>query len=541
MSQTYVIGHQHPDTDSIASAIAYANLLNMTRTGEFIAARCGEINYETEWALEQAGIPAPLLLESIEPCVADIPFMYPYSAPAGMPTIDVAAMMDTHDVRNIPIINENEQLLGIVSEHRLARAYVNPHASEPLSVEPIPLQTLARILHAEILHAAHTELHGWVSIVTDALHVSLSSMTSDDVAVVGDNEPAQLALISAGIAAIIVAEGAPIGERVVEAAKARSVSLLATPLNAFNVGRMVHLSHPAEHVMATDVDTVQLSDLVSTAKKVVTNSRYRTACVVDENRKLLGMLSRNTFIDGIHKSVILVDHNEFAQGLEGIETADVQEIVDHHRIGTLATLYPIRFRNEPVGSTSTIITRLYQEAGVDPDPAMAIILLAGILSDTLVLKMSTTTDEDLKAVRYLAARAGIDSEAFGLALVKKGMDLENIPLDVLLSRDTKRYTLADLSITIAQVLIASDNYPKKYCEEILQKIGIIREHSGDDLYLVMFTDVIAQVSYVYASGPLHLLTQLGYQNQPTVLEHVMSRKKDLLPLIGKALFSSDKS
>ncbi|MDR2855191.1 MAG: putative manganese-dependent inorganic diphosphatase [Methanomicrobiales archaeon] len=537
MQKTYVIGHQHPDTDSIASAIAYAHLLNQIQTGEFIAARCGEINPETAWALEQAGVEAPLLLDSVEPCVADIPFLYPYSASSNMPIIDVAALMNTHDVRNIPIIDENERLIGIVGEYGLARAYVTPHISEQLTVEPIPLETLARILDAKIIYAAQSKLCGNVSIVTAALDVSLSSMSADSVAVVGDNESVQLALISAGIAAIIVSDGAMIGEHVVEEAKRSSVSLLATPLSAFSVGRMVHLSHPAEQVMDTDIDIVHLSDLVSTAKKIVTNSKYRAACVVDENWKLLGMLSRNTFIENIQKSVILVDHNEFAQGPDGLEKADVREIIDHHRIGTQSTLYPIRFQNEPVGSTSTIITSMYQEAGVSPHKALATILLAGILSDTLVLKMSTTTCRDHKAVEYLATHAGIDYESFGMTLIKKGMELENIPLDDLLTRDTKRYTLAKLSITIAQIMTASDCYQKKHETEIKQKIEILRDLSADDLYIVMFTDVLLQVSYLYISGSLHLLTKLEYLEQPLVLKGVMSRKKDLLPMVGKALMN----
>jgi manganese-dependent inorganic pyrophosphatase len=443
--------------------------------------------------------------------------------------------MDTHDVRNIPITNDEDRLIGIVSERKLARTYVCPHAIEQLTVGPILLETLARILQAEIIHEAHPELKGNVSIVTDALHVSLSSMTTDDVAVVGDNEPVQLALISAGIAAIIVAEDAPIGERVLEAAKARSVSLLATSLNAFNVGRMVHLSHPAEYVMDTDIDTVQLSDFLSMAKKKVTHSKYRTAFVVDENRKLLGMLSRNTFLEDIQKSVILVDHNEFMQGPEGLERADIREIIDHHRIGSLTTLRPIRFKNEPLGSTSTIITYMYQEAGIDPEPAIAKILLAGILSDTLVLKMSTTTEKDIKAVEYLAARAGVNYETFGMTLIKTGMDLENTPLDDLLTRDTKRYILVNLSTTIAQIMTPSDSYPRQNAAEITRRLGALREYSGDDLYIAMFTDVLAQVSYLYVSGPANVLTKLEYQQQPIVLENVMSRKKDLLPMIGKKL------
>jgi manganese-dependent inorganic pyrophosphatase len=247
------------------------------------------------------------------------------------------------------------------------------------------------------------------------------------------------------------------------------------------------------------------------------------------------MLSRNTFIEDIQKSVILVDHNEFMQGPEGLEEADIREIIDHHRIGTQTTLHPICFRNEPVGSTSTIITSLYQEAGVLPNKALATILLAGILSDTLILKMSTTTQRDHKAVEYLATHAGLDYESFGMALIKKGMNLENISLDDLLTRDTKRYKLAKLSIAIAQIMTASDSYHTKHGTEIMQRMAALRDHSGDDLHMVMFTDVLLQVSYLYISGSARLLMKLEYQEQPLILKNVMSRKKDLLPMIGKAL------
>ena len=246
MRKTYVMGHRHPDTDSIASAMAYASLLEQTKSGEYIPVRCGEISVETQYVLQRLNLQAPVLMESVEPQVADIPFLHSQSAPYDMPVIDVASLMDEHDVRNIPIVNEHGKLLGLVSEHGLARAYVTPHASEPLRVGPIGLSTLARILQADlVLETGPERLDGKVSIIIDALHVSLSLLGSDDVVIVGDNEPAQLQLITAGIGALIIAQGAPMGDRVREAARTHHVSLIRTPLDAFSVSRMIHLSHPA--------------------------------------------------------------------------------------------------------------------------------------------------------------------------------------------------------------------------------------------------------------------------------------------------------
>ena len=535
MQPIYVLGHRQPDTDSIASAIAYANLLGMVREGSYIAGRCGEINAETQYVLDEAGLTAPVLVESVEPVVRDIPFLYPQQAPHDMAAIDVAAQMDEHDVRNIPIVDENNCLLGLVSEHGLARAYVSPHASLPLRVGPISTETLSRILQAEIVHCAHASLDGQVAIVIDALHVSLSRLGSEDVAIVGDNEPAQLALVSAGIGAMIIAEGAPIGERLRDAARSRNVTLLKTDLDAFSVGRMIHLSHPATAIMGRDVEVVHMDDSLAVATRVVTNSPYRTACVVDEDNHLLGMISRNTFLEEIHKSVILVDHNEFAQAAEGIEEAEVMEIIDHHRLGAITTLRPIQFRNEPVGSTSTIITLRYIEEGVTPSPDIATLLLAGILSDTLVLKMSTTTARDREAVEYLSRLTDRDPLEFGSTLIQKGMDLDQVPPEELLTRDVKEYTLYEKAVVIAQVMTASDQYHAAHDAEIREALSVLRQKAGADLYIVLFTDVIGQVSYLYAAGDSGLLERIGYGCQPVELPSVMSRKKDFFPVFGQKL------
>ncbi|NYT21772.1 MAG: putative manganese-dependent inorganic diphosphatase, partial [Methanomicrobiales archaeon] len=455
MQQVYVIGHRQPDTDSIGSVIGYAALLNRRDPGKYIPAYSGDLNAETRYALSFFGLEAPQPVTSVEPCVSDIPFFYTQRAASDMPTIDVAAMMDEYEVRNIPVTDAGGRFLGIVSEYGLAKAYVTPRREAQLSIGPIPLATLARILDAEICNGGQDEICGKVVIVIDALHVALSRLTCEDIAVVGDNEPVQLALISSGIAALVIAEGAPVGTRTLDAAREKGVSILASPLDAFSVGRMMHLSLPAGQVLATDVPVLRPGDPLAYAKKLVTDSKYRTGCVVDREGKLIGMISRNTFLEEIQKQVILLDHNEYAQAVDGIETAEILEVIDHHRLGAISTLKPVRFQNEPVGSTSTIITRKWMEARIEPDPPVAGMLLAGILSDTLVLKMSTTTPLDKTSVDYLAGITGLDPIAFGTELIGRGMDLEHTPLPVILSRDTKEYSLFGTEVTISQVMIAS--------------------------------------------------------------------------------------
>jgi manganese-dependent inorganic pyrophosphatase len=535
MQKVYILGHHQPDTDSIGSVIGYAELLNAKEPGKYVPAYSGELNAETRFALDYFSAEVPEAVASVEPSVGDIPRFYTEHAPADMPTIDVAAMMEEYDIRNIPVTDSDGRLLGIVSEHGLARAYVTPGREAPLMIGPISLVTLARILDASICITGREQLSGRVAIVIDALHVALSRLTTDDIAVVGDNEPVQLALISSGIAALVIAEGAPVGERSLSAARERKVSILASPLDAFSVGRMMHLSLPAGEVLATDVPVLRPGDPLSYAKKLVTDSKYRTGCVVDSQGKLLGMISRNTFLEEIQKQVILLDHNEYAQAVDGIESAEIMEVIDHHRLGAITTLKPVRFQNEPVGSTSTIIAGKFREAGRTPGLAAAGMLLAGILSDTLVLKMSTTTREDEEAARYLAEVCGIDPVAFGTEMIRHGMSLETTPLAEILTRDVKQYSLFGYEVIISQVMMASDDFLSGRGPAVEEELERLRKEEGSDLYVVLFTNVIANRSHVFAAGDPILLHDLGYDRQPVVLDGVMSRKKDFLPPFGQKL------
>jgi manganese-dependent inorganic pyrophosphatase len=537
MPRIYVIGHRQPDTDSICSVIAYAELLNSTESGTYIPARCGELNEESSYVLSRFGVRPPLFVESVEPCVSDLPFLDTRSVQQSVPTIAIAAQMDANDMRNMPVVDGQHRLIGLVSEYGLARAYVKRQKIEPLSLAPISLSVLAQILNAEVLVSAHTSLEGSVYIAIDALHVTLSRLTEKDVAIVGDNEPAQLAILSAGIAALIVADGAPVGERVIGAARARGVSLLTTSLDAFGVGKMINLCLPGSMIMESDIPTVRMEDSLEFAKHVISTSKFRTAMVTREDGTFVGQISRSALMQDVHKRVILLDHNEAQQAVEGIEEAEILEIIDHHRLGAITTLKPVKFLNDPVGSTSTIIARKYREAGITPGPMMAELLLAGILSDTLALKMSTTTRADREAVESLSGLAGLDLVAFGAELVRKGMNLAGLPLEEVLGRDTKRYSLFGKDVIIAQVMVPSFVYNREREEEIRSILDALRGSHRVDLYIVLFTDVLEEASEVYIAGEDAVLFRLGFRDQPRHMQGIMSRKKDFLPQFGSLLRS----
>ncbi|HJK19515.1 MAG TPA: putative manganese-dependent inorganic diphosphatase, partial [Methanocorpusculum sp.] len=473
---------------------------------------------------------------SVEPSVADIPFTYPQSATANTPTIDVIEAMDANDLRNLPITDGAGKLIGLVSEHGLARAYVSTIKRENLTMSPMPVDILARILSAKICVKKHDVLEGSVYISIDALHVILSRITEKDIAIVGDDEPTQLALVSAGIAALIIADSAPVGERLLSAAEARGVTVLSTDVDAFGVAKLIHLTLPAEMIMATDVPTVHMNDTLEYVKELVSNSKYRTACVVDDNGMLISTISRNSLMEEIAKSVILLDHNEYSQAVEGIETADIIEIIDHHRLGAMATLRPIRFDMEPVGSTSTIVTRRFMESGIRPEKGVAGTLLSGILSDTLGLKMSTTTKLDEEAVSFLAEIAEVDPVAYAQELIAEGMSLSGVSQKELLDRDTKEYTLSGKRVVVAQILTPSYEYARSAVDDIYAALREkMQEPNAPDMYIALYTSVAEMGSDMFAVADEATMMKMHWGKEPLHLEGVVSRKKDFVPHFGRIL------
>ena len=535
MNHIYLFGHKNPDTDSIASVIGYAEFMNRSEPGRYIPARCGDMNPETRYMLERFGLDAPAFIPSVEPRLSDISYKPVFALPHDVPTVDVATLMVKEGIRNVVITDPAGKPVGMVGEHALAAAYLQKIHLTELAVTPLPVGTLARILNAEIVVSSHPVLEGRVYIAIDALHVTLAKMTSEDIAVVGDDEPAQLAFISAGIACLIIAEGAPVGARVIAVAERKGVSVLATALDAFGVGRMINLSLPACEVMETSVPVLTFADTLAHARKVVSGSKFRAACVINNDGSLTGILTRTTLLDDVRRSVILLDHNEASQAVDGIGEAEIIEIIDHHRLGAITTLKPVKFLNEPVGATSTIIAMRFMESGLDPSCAVAGALLSGILSDTLALRMSTTTHRDRKAVGFLAPIAGVDSGELGITLLERGMDLSEVSVASILARDTKEFDLSKKKVIISQVMVPSFTWNRERSDVIFNELAAMRTASGMDIVLALFTSVLDNASDLYGAAETDLMSELFGETLPSRLEGVMSRKKDFVPWFGARL------
>lgn len=532
----YLFGHKKPDTDSIASVIGYAEFKNRSEPGRYIPARCGDLNPESRYMLERFGVDSPAFIPSVEPRLSDISYKPVFSLAADVPTVDVATLMIKEGIRNVVITDMVGKPVGMVGEHALAAAYLRKIHLAELAVTPVPVETLARILNTKIAISAHAVLEGRVYIAIDALHVTLAKMTAKDIAVVGDDEPAQLAFIAAGIACLIIAEGAPAGERVITAAQKKGVFVLTTPLDAFGVGKMINLSLPAREVMEQSVPVLSLTDTIAHARQVVSGSKFRAACVIRPDGTLAGVLTRTTLLDEVFRSVILLDHNEASQAVDGIGEAEIVEIIDHHRLSPITTLRPVKFLNDPVGATSTIIAMKFMESGLMPSQGVAGVLLCGILSDTLALRMSTTTHHDRMAVKFLAPIAGVEPEELGTSLLERGMDLSGIPLAILLSRDTKEFELSKKKVIIAQVMVPSFSWNREQSDAILGVLSALQTGTKTDLAIALFTSVIDNASDVYGAADESLIRGVfGSAGLPFRFDGVMSRKKDFLPWLGDRL------
>ena len=532
MNHVYLFGHRQPDADSIASVIGYAEFKNMSEPGRYIPARCGELNPESRFMLKRFSIPEPVLISSVKPMLSDITYKPVFSLRQEVPAVDVATLMAKEGIRNVVITDNEGKPVGMVGEHALAASYIQTIQLSGLTVTPLPVESLARILKATIIVSARQILEGRVYIAIDAPDVTLEKMTENDIAVIGDNEPAQLALISAGIACLIIAQGAPVRERVATRAAERGVCVLCTALDAFGVGKMVSLSLPARDVMETSVPVLTLSDTITHARQVVSASQFRAACIVAPDGSLAGILTRTTLLDDVRRSVILLDHNEASQAVDGIEEADIVEIIDHHRLGAITTLKPIRFFNDPVGATSTIIAMKFMESGLTPSRQAAGALLSGILSDTLSLRMSTTTHRDIQAVKYLASCTGEDPERLGTALLEQGMDLAGTPLEVILARDTKDYIFSTKKVVISQVMVPSFSWNHDREEAIRAELAHMKAASGSDMVLALFTNVLEKSSDLHGIADSDLIRNIFGEALPARLEGVMSRKLDFLPWLG---------
>ncbi|NNG66916.1 putative manganese-dependent inorganic diphosphatase [Caldanaerobacter subterraneus] len=536
MKTVYVCGHKNPDTDSICSAIAYAHLKRITEGINAIPVRLGPINRETKFVLDYFGIEEPILIENVYTQVQDIKFDKPLIFKENTSMFEAWNAMMEKNIRTLAVVDDENKLIGIATVGDLAKAYLS--SAHELSKYRIPIENLLATLKGEILLRYLDYIEGNILVAAMSKENVLKRIKEGDTLIVGDREDIQEAAIQKGVKALIITGNNQVSEKILDLAKKHEVTIIKVSPDTFDTVKLLNQSIPLSYVIKKeDIVSFRLTDYIDDVKEVMLKYRYRNFPVLDEEGRVVGLLGRRHILDYERKNVILVDHNEFSQAVEGIEQARILEIIDHHRLGTIETDQPILFRNHPVGSTATIINRLYEEKGLIPDPKIAGIMCAAILSDTLVFKSPTCTPEDVRAAKKLAEIAEIDINEFGNQMFKAGTSLEGKTVEEIFYTDFKEFTVNKYKIGIGQVNTLAD--PGELKKDLISFMEKVRSDKGYDILLLMLTDIINEGSEILFVGDNKELLERAFdvkiQNNSFYLPYVISRKKQVLPPLVKAI------
>ncbi|MEA2279451.1 MAG: manganese-dependent inorganic pyrophosphatase [Solirubrobacteraceae bacterium] len=540
MGRIYVTGHRNPDTDSIASAIGYAELCGrLDPRSDYVPVRLGELNEQTRWVLQHAGAAEPVLLPHALLRVRDVMRERFPLAQDSEAVREVGLTMAREGLDLVPVVDDGGELAGVVTERALARRYIRESREASRLDAPTSLGTIAHVLEGDVLAGKRSrELTGrvWVlAMAADSLGVGFRA---GDIVVVGDRPDAQRFAIDTGVALLITSNGIRPDAEILEAARQRDTAVIASPLDSYVTARMITLSAPCRALMDTEPLTVRPDDLIGDITEVVKDIDYRAAVAVDTSRRPVGLVTRGDLVNPTPRRVILVDHAEQAQSVIGVEHAEIVEILDHHHIGSIETRVPVRATFDPVGSTATLVIERFRQSGLEPSPASATMLLGAVMSDTVILNSPTTTDRDRAVVDYLESVLAIDGGAFGREMFEQTSDLERVPAEQIVGRDAKLYEVGGgHTLRIAQVETVGPRLQERR-GELLAALDDVREREGHLLTALMVTDILAKGTELYISGeraPLERAFETSARDGVLDLPGVMSRKKQVAPKVLAAL------
>jgi manganese-dependent inorganic pyrophosphatase len=541
----YVLGHKNSDLDSVASAYAYAHLLRVQGEEQAIAARNGELKPEVRFVLERYGVEPPEAIDDVYLQVRDVMRRGVTSAMLDQPLLEAGQMLQEHDRRSMPVVDAENKVRGIIATEDFAKLFFND--LDPRAVNRVALNrnNLARVLKGRVLVEGRRALGDRVLVGAMQAETMVDYIEPGCLVVLGDREDAQLLAIEAGAAALVITGDLLVSERTLAAARKHGVLIMSTAHHTFTAVRLINLSASTEEYMNRDFEFCHPEDQMSDVQRQL--ARRRSLPVVNNEGKLVGYLSRSDLINAHPKRVILVDHNEQSQAVDGLDEAELLGIIDHHRIADVHTSRPIMFRAEPVGCTGTIIAGLYHEAGMPIPREAAGLLLGGLLYDTLILRSPTCTPRDEKIAAELAGIAGEDIERYGEEIfAAAATDLAHRSAEGLLTADFKEFTMRDMKFAIGTVETASPASIEKRSEELLQAMQRLARERGYISLLFMIVDIINMRCTLLISGGERAVAEvmkspLEAGGHAITVEGLVSRKKQLVPLLGRiqALLSTN--
>lgn len=542
MAPVYIIGHKNPDTDSICSAIAYAELKNQLNGGGYCAARAGQINQETQYVLNFFQVPAPKYIADVMTDVRDIEIRKTQGVTGDISLKKAWNMMRALGVVTLPI-TENQQLQGLITIGDIANAYMDVYDNCILSVAKTPYKNILETLDATMLIGSEDAIyeHGEVVIAAANPDVMEDYIHEGDMVILGNRYESQLCAIEMNAACIIVCMDAKVSRTIQKLAQEHGCSIIVTPHDTFTVARMINQSMPISHFMKRDkLTTFKVTEKTEDIKGIMGEKRYRDFPILDLDGNYIGMISRRNLLNLRKKRVILVDHNEVSQTVDGINYAEILEIIDHHRIGTLETLEPVFFRNQPLGCTATIIYQMYKENRIEISKKIAGLLMAAILSDTLMFRSPTCTAVDRAAAEDLSAICGVEIEEFAIDMFSAGSDMSSRTAAEIFNQDKKKFQVGDHTFIVSQI----NSMNTIELEEVREKLEPYLEEQFDSLGVemcfVMLTNIVKEDTRLLCFGEkgaevARNAFQLPDDMQEIWLKGLVSRKKQLIPSIVTVL------
>ena len=540
----FVIGHKNPDTDSICSAIAYCDIKNRTsQKQKFVPKRAGQINEETEYVLSRFGVQPPGYLSNIGTQVKDMDIRMSPDADKSMSLKAAWDIMQENSIVSLPIRDKEGALEGLITIGDIAKTYMDTTDSYLLSRARTQYQKIAETINGEIIEG---NPHGYfikgrVMVGTANPDRMKEYVEEDDMIIMGDREEDHLQAIAQNVSCIIVGLGIQVTENVVKLAHEKDIIIIASPYDTFTIARLINQSIPVRYIMKTDnLVTFNTEDFTDDIQDVMIKHRHRAFPVINKKGKCIGTISRRNFLGMHKKQVVLVDHNEVDQAVDNIEKADILEIIDHHKLGTLQTVQPISFRNQPVGCTGTIMYQIYGEQKLEIPPKIAGLLCAAIISDTLMFRSPTCTLQDKMAAGALALIADISIEQFAKEMFRAGSNLKDKSPEEIFYQDYKKFIAeGDICFGVGQISSMDSEELKEIKARLLPfMVSECGRHGVTRVYF-MLTDIMTQSTELlfYGEGSQEMAEnafKMEPQDDSFYLEGVVSRKKQLIPPLMEA-------
>ena len=540
--KVYVVGHKNPDTDSICSAIAYASLKTKVTGRIHEPRRAGQLNEETQYVLEHFRVKVPALLSDLREQIKDVELKEVEGLKGSVSIRTAWEKMKESNIHTMPVIRDGK-LEGVITIGDIAKTYMDVYDSTILSKARTQYRNIARAVEGEVLTGNEHSylLDGKVVIAASSRILMSDSISRNDLVIMGDRKDAQQCAVDMNASCMVVCQNAPVSENIIRQAEEKQIVVIRTPHDTFTAAQHINQSIPVRYFMTKDnLVTFKMRDYVDDVKEVMARKRFRDFPIVDGKGRFLGLISRRRLLNVRKKQVILVDHNEKNQAVDGVEEADVLEIIDHHRLSSIETMGPVFFRNQPVGCTATIVYQMYQEAGVEVDPTNAALLCSAIISDTLMFRSPTCTPPDEKTARALAEIAGIDIESFAQEMFNAGSNLRGKSAEEICFLDFKQFTVNDTVFGVGQVNSMSAEELKEIKNIVLPHLEKARQNHGLNMIFFMLTNIITESSELLCCGPearekILSAYDLADDTEELMLKGVVSRKKQLVPTLVGAL------